>query len=128
MGKSWKIIPSCANKNLVFLRFKSYLDPKSIPKTPNLRRYDWIPRVFAVFFLNHQENHRMPSVAKLRMVPSIWSHRPPQGSPMKPRKAGAWRIILVTKWLVTMVSKSPKDRVVGPLPNGRTSWLINGSY
>ena len=22
--------------------------------------------------------------------------------------------------------KSPKDRVVGPLPNGRTSWLING--
>ena len=25
-----------------------------------------------------------------------------------------------------MVSKSPKDRVVGPLPNGRTSWLING--
>ena len=29
------------------------------------------------------------------------------------------------KWLITMVSKSPKDRVVGPLPNGRTSWLIN---
>ena len=25
-----------------------------------------------------------------------------------------------------MVRKSPKDRVVGPLPNGRTSWLING--
>ena len=23
-------------------------------------------------------------------------------------------------------SKSLKDRVVGPLPNGRTSWLING--
>ena len=22
--------------------------------------------------------------------------------------------------------KSPKDRVVGPLPNGRTPWLING--
>ena len=22
--------------------------------------------------------------------------------------------------------KSPKDRVVGPLPNGRTLWLING--
>ena len=32
-------------------------------------------------------------------------------------------------WLITMVScKSSKDRVVGPLPNGRTSWLINGSY
>ena len=26
----------------------------------------------------------------------------------------------------TMVNKSPQDRVVGPLPNGRTSWLING--
>ena len=25
-----------------------------------------------------------------------------------------------------MVNKSPKDRVVGPLPNGRASWLING--
>ena len=25
-----------------------------------------------------------------------------------------------------MVGKSPKDRVVGPLPNGRTFWLING--
>ena len=22
--------------------------------------------------------------------------------------------------------KSPKDRVVGPLPNGQTPWLING--
>ena len=27
---------------------------------------------------------------------------------------------------ITMVSFSPKDRVVGPLPNGRTPWLING--
>ena len=26
----------------------------------------------------------------------------------------------------TTVSKSSKDRVVGPFPNGRTSWLING--
>ena len=25
-----------------------------------------------------------------------------------------------------MVGKSPKDRVVGPLTNGRTPWLING--
>ena len=24
-----------------------------------------------------------------------------------------------------MVDKSPKDGVVGPLPNGRTPWLIN---
>ena len=33
----------------------------------------------------------------------------------------AWRIIPVSKWLIIMVSKSPKDRVV-PLPNG----LLNG--
>ena len=26
---------------------------------------------------------------------------------------------MTCKWLVTMVDKSPKDRVVGPLPNGR---------
>ena len=37
-----------------------------------------------------------------------------------------WRIIPVSKWLITMVSKSPKDRVVGPLPNGLTPWLTNG--
>ena len=31
------------------------------------------------------------------------------------------------KWLITMVIvKSPKDGVVGPLPNGRTSWLSMG--
>ena len=31
------------------------------------------------------------------------------------------------KWLTTMVivGTSPKDRVVGPLPNGH-SWLMNG--
>ena len=31
------------------------------------------------------------------------------------------------RWLIAMamVTKSPKDRVVGPLPNGLTSWLIN---
>ena len=28
-----------------------------------------------------------------------------------------WRIIPVSKWLITMVNTSPKDRVV-PLPNG----------
>ncbi len=28
-----------------------------------------------------------------------------------------WRIIPISKWLITMVNKSPKDRVVGPLPN-----------
>ena len=34
---------------------------------------------------------------------------------------GTWRIIPFSKWLITMISKSPKDKVV-PLPNGRTSW------
>ena len=34
-----------------------------------------------------------------------------------------WRIIPFSKWLITMVSKSPKDRVVGPLPNS-----LNGLY
>ena len=28
--------------------------------------------------------------------------------------------------MVSKISKSPKDRVVGPFPNGRTPWLING--
>ena len=36
-----------------------------------------------------------------------------------------WRIIPVSKWLITMVNKSPKDRVVGPLPNGLSKCLIN---
>ncbi len=44
---------------------------------------------------------------------------------------GAWRIIIPWRtetWLVTKVSdrKSPKDRVVGPLPNGLYKWPING--
>ena len=30
---------------------------------------------------------------------------------------------MTCKWLIITVSKSPKDRVVGPLPNGR-SWII----
>ena len=35
----------------------------------------------------------------------------------------------LSKWLIAMVfRKSPKDRVVGSLPNGRTSWLIKGGY
>ena len=38
-----------------------------------------------------------------------------------------WRIIPVSKWLITMVSKSPIPGVV-PFTNGRTSWLINGGY
>ena len=33
------------------------------------------------------------------------------------------------KWLITMVSLvSPLSGVMGPLLNGRTSWLINGGY
>ena len=37
-----------------------------------------------------------------------------------------WRIIPVSKWLITMVIVSPLTGVVGPLTNGRTPWLING--
>ena len=32
---------------------------------------------------------------------------------------------IYSKWLRTMISKSPKDRDV-LLPNGRTSWLVHG--
>ena len=34
-------------------------------------------------------------------------------------------------WLITMVGKSPKDRVVGPLPNGRFmvyTWALPTTY
>ena len=35
-----------------------------------------------------------------------------------------WRIIPFSKWFITIVSKSPKDRVgLDPLPLNRTSWL-----
>ena len=37
-----------------------------------------------------------------------------------------WRISPV-KWLITVVNESPKDRVVGPLPNGY-SWHTNGGW
>ena len=37
-----------------------------------------------------------------------------------------WRIIPFSNWLISLVIVSPrKHRVVGPLPNGRTSWLID---
>ena len=36
-----------------------------------------------------------------------------------------WMIIPFSKWLITMLSRSPKDRGI-PLPNGRNPWLING--
>ena len=36
-----------------------------------------------------------------------------------------WRLIPVSKWLITMVILSPLSMVVS-LPNGRTSWLVNG--
>ena len=36
-----------------------------------------------------------------------------------------WRIIPVSKWLITMVSFRPLSRFI-PLPNGRTPWLVNG--
>ena len=39
------------------------------------------------------------------------------------QSTSTWRIIPLSKWWITMVCKSP--RVVGLLPNGRTSWLKN---
>ena len=42
-----------------------------------------------------------------------------------------WRIIPLNKWLITMTSKSPKDRVVGPLPNGLSTaykWGLLTTY
>ena len=39
------------------------------------------------------------------------------------QSTSTWRIIPISKWWITMVCKSP--RVVGLLPNGRTSWLKN---
>ena len=41
-------------------------------------------------------------------------------------RGGTWRIIPVSKWLITMVIISPLIRVVGPLPNGLSMVLING--
>ena len=38
---------------------------------------------------------------------------------------GAWRIIPVYEVVSKHGNKSPFRRVVGPLPNGQTSWLIN---
>ena len=38
-------------------------------------------------------------------------------SPLDSHDMTAWRIIPVSKWLITMDSKSPKDRVI-PIPNG----------
>ena len=35
-----------------------------------------------------------------------------------------WRIIPFSKWLITMVNKSPKDRATFPFLNGLTVWLI----
>ena len=34
----------------------------------------------------------------------------------------------VVNWPMVIVSKSPKDRVVGPLPSMASLWLINGGY
>ena len=55
-----------------------------------------------------------------------------ENHPMFNRKYIDWFMVdfpasHVSKWLRTIVNKSPKDRVVGPLPNGRTPWLKNGA-
>ncbi len=40
-------------------------------------------------------------------------------------REGTWRIIPFSKWLITMVSKSPKK---GCSPSKWPKWLINGGY
>jgi len=42
-------------------------------------------------------------------------------------KTSTWRIIPVSKWVIIMVGKSPKDRIV-PLPNGHENGFANGGY
>ena len=42
----------------------------------------------------------------------------PDGSEIQRSPVGTWRIIPVSKWLITMVRFRPLSRVVGPLPNG----------
>ena len=42
-----------------------------------------------------------------------------------PSKGGTWRIIPISKWLITMVSKS---RNWGYSPSKSPKWLINGGY
>ncbi len=37
---------------------------------------------------------------------------------LKKKRVYTWRIIPFSEWFIPMVNKSPKDRVVGPLPNG----------
>ena len=38
-----------------------------------------------------------------------------------------WRIMPVSKrWITMVIGKSPIPGVMGPLPNGRTLWLIHG--
>ena len=36
-----------------------------------------------------------------------------------------WRIIPISKWLITLLSFRPLSKVVGPLPNGLDRWLRN---
>ena len=38
---------------------------------------------------------------------------------------GTWRIIPFSKWLITMVNKSPKQDCS---PYKRPNWLMNGAY
>ena len=65
------------------------------------------------------------------LVPPTWPELRPQ---INPQTVKVWANEggekedhpRTCKWLLLIVSKSPKDRVV-PLSNGRTPWLINGS-
>ena len=48
-----------------------------------------------------------------------------RGQPGFTKGTGAWRIIPLSKWLITMVSKSPKW---GNSPYKWLNWLVNGGY
>ena len=76
-----------------------------------------------------------PSFFKAPFQGDVWQNYPKQkkghpGHLPKPVKIcknvhHAWRIIPVGKWLITMVSKSPKW---GYSPYKWPKWLINGGY
>ena len=50
---------------------------------------------------------------------------PNSGTPITILLPNTWRIISLSMWLTSLVRKSPRPGVVGPLPNGH-SWLADG--
>ena len=79
---------------------------------PTDRRYVEFGRCCPVCTLGRAAFRRIYKVT--RFPPSF------QGSP-----SSTWRIIPFSKWLITIVSKSPKW---GGFPSKWPEWLINGGY